>query len=324
MGFMKRAMFVWSLTVLLMGGCRHVQKYAYSPGIGDEHLIFTSFVHGEERTLYLLYSRNGYAWRNLGPFLTSPFPMRDPMIAQGPDGSFHAVWTTGATHAIGYASSDDLIEWPTPRQLPVMEPIKGSRNCWAPELFFDEAEGHWLIVWSSSVRGRFKGTRGGGERDGVPWNHRLFACTTTDFETFGKPMLLFDPGYSVIDGAMVHRGGRYYLLYKNESVATDGDDAVFHDYLEVVDGASATGPWSTPTRLATPQWVEGPAPVELGGKIVVFYDQYSRGRYGAIESRDMEHWSSRSMTLTMPKGHRHGSVLRVPGDVAARVLEEAE
>lgn len=38
--------------------------------------------------------------------------MRDPCIAQGPDGTFHMVWTNSwESQTIGYALSKDLITW---------------------------------------------------------------------------------------------------------------------------------------------------------------------------------------------------------------------
>jgi hypothetical protein len=64
--------------------------------------------------------------------------MRDPWLGQGPDGTWHMLWTwgwsakkMGGTLKIGYASSKDLIHWSPQRALYVMENEPTARNLWA-------------------------------------------------------------------------------------------------------------------------------------------------------------------------------------------------
>ncbi len=79
--------------------------------------LFTSFRGNGEDGLHLAYSRDGYAWTELGggkPLLApkiGPKPlMRDPCIRRGPDGTFQMVWTTTWTRPllIGHASSGEV------------------------------------------------------------------------------------------------------------------------------------------------------------------------------------------------------------------------
>merc|ERR1719235_899447 len=47
--------------------------------------------------------------------------LRDPFVIQDPrDGKFHALWTTGwSSNTIGYATSDDLVNWNEQKDLDV-------------------------------------------------------------------------------------------------------------------------------------------------------------------------------------------------------------
>jgi beta-galactosidase len=50
---------------------------------------------------------------------------------------------------------------------------------------------------------------------------------------------------------------------------------------------------------------------------VVYFDCYTRGRYGAVRSKDLKTWEDVSGQLSMPEGARHGSVLEVEEKVIA-------
>ena len=61
--------------------------------------------------------------------------MRDPSVCQGPDGTFHMVWTTGwYDKGIGLAHSEDLIQWSKQEFLGVMKNEEGAKNCWTPSV----------------------------------------------------------------------------------------------------------------------------------------------------------------------------------------------
>jgi hypothetical protein len=92
----------------------------------DGYYVFTSFRGNGEDGLHLALSRDGYHWTALNhnqpllrPEVGEHKLMRDPCLAQGPDGVFHMVWTTGWTadkkKVIGHAHSKDLIHW-SPQQ----------------------------------------------------------------------------------------------------------------------------------------------------------------------------------------------------------------
>lgn len=139
---------------------------------GQDYYLFTSFRGNGEDGLHLALSTNGYHWAevNQGRSLLKPALggynlMRDPCLAQGSDGAFHLVWTTGWTtekgSTIGYASSRDLIEWSAQKGIPLMTNEPGTRNIWAPEIFYDRLDSRWIILWSSTVNGKFTETANG-------------------------------------------------------------------------------------------------------------------------------------------------------------------
>ena len=69
--------------------------------------------------------------------------MRDPCLLRGPDGTVHMVWTTAWNgYTIGYAHSQDLVNWSSQKAVPVMAHEPAALNCWAPEVFWDSAKGH--------------------------------------------------------------------------------------------------------------------------------------------------------------------------------------
>jgi beta-galactosidase len=82
--------------------------------------------------------------------------MRDPSLAIGPDGVFRMVWTTGWwDQTIGYASSKNLIDWSAQKAIPVMSHEPTAKNAWAPELYYDDVKREWIILWASTIPGRF-------------------------------------------------------------------------------------------------------------------------------------------------------------------------
>ncbi|HEX7632151.1 MAG TPA: hypothetical protein VF388_08465, partial [Lacunisphaera sp.] len=52
--------------------------------------------------------------------------------------------------------------------------------------------------------------------------------------------------------------------------------------------------------------------IKLGEWWHVYYDIYRDHRYGVMRTKDFRIWEDVSAELVMPKGIRHGTVLRVP------------
>ena len=288
---------------------------ALAAGDDRPYYLFTSFRGNGEDGLHLALSRDGYRWEALGgdrsflrPEVGGERLMRDPCLAQGPDGTFHMVWTTGwRDRTIGYASSTDLVRWTGQRAIPVMAEEPTARNAWAPELFYDAAQKRWLIFWATTIPGRFPETDRTGN-NGL--NHRIYCVTTEDFKTFSPTQLFFDPGFNVIDATILKSGPKYYLVFKDER-----QNPVKKD-LRLAVSDRAEGPYGEVTEPFTRDWVEGPSAIHIDGRWVVYFDQYRERRYGAVTSTDLKQWADISSQLSFPKDHRHGSVLQIAPAIA--------
>ncbi|HEX7088339.1 MAG TPA: glycoside hydrolase family 43 protein [Vicinamibacterales bacterium] len=282
--------------------------------------LFSYFTGEGADGLRLATSENGLTWQEVdgGLPLLPPGPgsgvMRDPHLSFGPDGVFRLVWTTGWwDKGFGYAESCDLRAWSTPRFVPVMAHEPEARNTWAPEIVYDRSASHYLIFWATTIPGRFPETDLSGDlHDGRQLNHRLYCTTTTDFEHFAPASLFYDGGFNVIDGTIVDLGDRFAMIVKDETRAP-----IPHKHLRVTFAPAPRGPWGPAGRAFTPGWVEGPSVVRLGDAWVVYYDEYTRQRYGAMRTHDFETWEDVSGLVRMPAGARHGTVLDLPPDAVA-------
>lgn len=306
----------------VMSDPRQPRQVITSPLPAGEVLVFSSF-REPGYGLHLSISRDGLTWRDVSdspifvPQIGELRGVRDPCIARGPDGVYHMVWTWAvhSPRSIGYARSDDLRNWTDVRSLEVMPPEIPSEACWAPEIFYDRDADEWLIVWSSEITGRFPDTDRQAEA-----NHRLYACTTTDFRALSPPRLFYDPGFPVIDPDIVENPGPeggVIMFFKDER---EWGKAGTKKQIRYATAPTVFGPWSAPSPAITLTWVEGPSAIYLGGAWIVYFDEYTRRRYGAVRSDDLVKWSDISYLLDFPAGHRHGSVLRIPEETA-RALE---
>jgi beta-xylosidase len=297
--------------------------------------LFSYFTRNGEDGVHLAYSRNGIQWMPLnggrsviqpavegdgigwGQPNTRASLMRDPSILRGPDGTFHLVWTVAWTdHGIGVAHSPDLIHWSQQQRVPVMEHEPTALNTWAPELFYDDATKQFMIFWASSIPGRFPRSEPNAERtQRGRADHRLYYVTTKDFKTYSKTALLYDGGFATIDGTIAKRGDTYYLVMKDETfLPTPARN------LRVATSTHATGPYGQASPTFTVHDVEGPSVLHSGDYWYVYYDEYTRGRYGAMRSTDLMHWEPLADTLRTPRGIRHGSAFVVPHAVLVGLL----
>lgn len=271
--------------------------------------LFSYFVGNGEDGLHFLSSSDGLRWSPvaggrsfLRPEIGSRL-MRDPSIARGPDGVFHLVWTTGWwDQGIGIAHSKDLVEWSPQQFLPVMADMPGAQNCWAPEIFFDQDEGRFLIFWATTTVRK------------PDAQHRIYYVETRDFKTYTPAKILFDDGFSVIDAFIVKAGaGRFTMIVKDER-----EIPVPTKHLRVAEAKRASGPYSPASAPISVDWVEGPSVLARPDGWIVYYDEYTRKKYGALRSADLKKWEPVD-GLAFPPGVRHGTAFEVPADIAARL-----
>ncbi len=305
------------MAILLAG-----RMFATAPVSAREVYLFSYFVGNGEDGLHLAMSEDGLKWTALrtgAPFLQPVVGenklMRDPCLLLGPDAVFRLVWTTSwSGMTIGYASSTDLLHWSEQKALPVMAHEPTTANCWAPEIIYDDAQKHYLIYWSSTVPGKFP-VPDETERkdwDKLPRNHRLYSTTTKDFAAFTPTRVHYEPGINVIDETLVHEGSGWVMFVKNETEIPTAAKNLF-----IVRAPTPDGPWSAPSQPLPPAgvWVEGPTVIKIGGWWYLYFDKYRDKQYGLIRSKNLIQWEDLSDQLVLPKGIRHGTVLRVPRTV---------
>jgi alpha-galactosidase len=284
--------------------------------------LFSYFVRNGEDGLHLAWSRDGYRWEELlhgrsflEPKVGESKLMRDPCLLQGPEGTFHMVWTTAWNgKTIGHASSADLIHWSDQAAIEVMGGEPASLNCWAPEITWDARKEQFLIFWASTVTNRFIETAGQSEDH---YNHRFYFTTTKDFTTFAPARVLYDPGFSAIDATILAANSRFYLIFKDETLTPP------RKQLRMAASENPDGPYGPPGPAFTGPWVEGPTALRIGDDFIVYYDCYRDQRYGAMRSKDLQNWEDVTERLSMPPEARHGSVLAVPGRIIAGLVSRS-
>lgn len=283
--------------------------------------VFAGFKGNSEDGVYLAVSADGYHWKIVNggkPMLlesTKGELMRDPFLQRGPDGTFQMVWTWGwRDRTIGHASSADLVHWGAQEQLPVMANEPAAQNVWAPAMYWEAAEKRWLILWSSTIPGRFPGDDSG---DGG-LNHRIWFTTTADFKTFAPAKVYFDPGYSVIDATLFATPGTsapYRLIFKDERKTP------LRKFLLTAEGKTMEGPWTVDSGPLSEVWSEGAAVIKVKEGWVAYYDHYRPPQhYGALFSADLQHWADAASRVEFPAGMRHGSFLAITQAEYERLL----
>lgn len=296
---------------------------ASSKATAQDVYMFSYFTGNGEDGLHFAYSHDGFAWQTLDDgrsFLTPRIGkhklMRDPSIVQDARGLFHMVWTTGWwDQGFGYAHSQDLKNWSEQLYVPAMEGYEGTKNTWAPELFYNKKDSTFYIFWSSTVPGAFPELPVAENEKGL--NHRQYYLTTRDFKVFSETKLFFEPGFSVIDGAIYAQDDTYYLFVKNEnSLPAEKNIRVTSNNL----------PYDFPTTVSEPitgdYWAEGAAPLRVGEYVYVYFDKYMEGKYGAVRSKDMQHWEDVSDSVSFPQGMRHGTAFEVSRSILDGLLQD--
>ena len=278
----------------------------------DSLFAFSYFMDNGQDGLHLAYSYDGMSWTPINnnqsiltPTAGNDRLMRDPCVIRGGDGDFHMVWTVSWNEqGIGYASSPDLIDWSEQQYIPVMEHEPDARNCWAPELFYDQNQGLYMIYWATTIPGRFPETDSSGDNG---YNHRMYYTTTSDFRSYSSTKLLYQPGFNVIDATIHPVDDQYMMILKDETRYP-----IAEKKLRLAFGKHYLGPFGVASAPITGEvWVEGPTAIHTKYGWIIYFDKYRKHQMGAIRSMDLQHWEDISEQLHFPEGTRHGTIFRI-------------
>ena len=277
----------------------------------DSVYLTTYFTGNGESGALFAVSDDGFDWRPLKEPNVAAVPavvgasklVRDPCYVEGPKGEWFMVWTSDWWGRDLGVSKLEGGKWGPPRLVAGIAP-EGAKNTWAPEAVWDPQKKHYLLYWSSTVPGAFPETEVAGDDN----NHRFYMATTKDFRTFTPTKLLWDPGFNVIDATILPFRGQWLMIAKDERKVPVAKKSLF-----VATAPSPEGPWTLGARdLAGKSWIEGPTAVDLGDRVRVYYDVYTAGKWGALESKDLKTWTDVSDRVRMVPHARHGTMHRVP------------
>lgn len=278
--------------------------------------LFTSFREPADEGLRYLYSEDGFHWKRIpGVFLKPEVGtqkiMRDPSMVRDKHGMYHLVWTIAwkGDKGIGYACSSDLIHWEKQQIIPVMEHEPQTVNVWAPELFYDEDQDRFIIIWASTIPHRF--SRGIEAEDN---NHRMYYTTTKDFEEFAPTRLFADPGFSIIDAVIVKKAKDDYVLVLKDNTRPNRN-------LKVGFSDSPLGPYGQISEPFSDYLTEGPSVAKVGKEWLIYFDSYGAKTYEAVSTKDFKHFEKINNRISIPEGHKHGTIFKASKKDLKRLLE---
>ena len=283
----------------------------------DSVYLFTSFREPADEGLYLAYSNDGYHWKSLkGPYLKPEVGkdkiMRDPSVEKGPDGTYHMVWTTEwkGGNGFGYASTKDFIHWSKEKYIPVMKDEPEVVNVWAPEIYYDENNNYYIIIWASTIPYRFE--KGQEEERN---NHRMYYTTTKDFKDFTETKMFLDPGFSVIDCVIVKRGENDYVLVLKDNTRPNRN-------LRVAFASDPLGPYKNISKPFSEFKTEGPTVIQQDGKYIIYYDHYGNKSFGAVETENFKDFKEIDKKIDLPEGHKHGTITKISRKILEGLLDK--
>ncbi|GAA4192665.1 hypothetical protein GCM10022219_13330 [Microbacterium oryzae] len=302
------------------------EGYAFAYFTGDS-------VAGESIHFAASEGNNALDWNELNsglPVLSSQYGeqgLRDPFIIRSPEGdTFYLIatdlsigsgtsWDASQRQGSKYLEvweSHDLVNWSAQRHVRVSPDTAG--NTWAPEAYYDESLGAYVVFWASKLYAETDPAH-----SGSTYNRMMYA-TTRDFVTFSEPQIWQD-GKSRIDSTVTRHDGVYYRFTKDEGAGTTGCSDIIQesstelraplDEWELID--SCIG------RDAGTRAVEGPSifqanpgDVNGGGTHYLFVDEYGGRGYIPLRTDDIAKgdWSV-APEYDLPASPRHGTVIPV-------------
>ncbi|GAQ65099.1 family 43 glycosylhydrolase [Streptomyces scabiei] len=292
---------------------------------------------GEQLYAALSKGNDPLKWRELNdgkPVLTSTLGekgLRDPFIIRSPEGDkFYQIATdlkiygngdwdasqrTGSKSIMVWESTD-LVHWTNQRLVKVSPDSAG--NTWAPEAYYDDQRGEYVVFWASKLYDNEA-------HSGDTYNRMMYA-TTRDFYTFSEPKVWVDRGYSVIDSTVIQHDGEYYRLSKDErnnSSSTPNSKFIFEEKSDTLRSLSWTAV-AEGIGKGTMSAAEGPLVFKSNteDKWYAFLDEFGGRGYIPFETKDLDSgvWTP-STGYDLPSKPRHGTVLPVTRSEYDRLLK---
>lgn len=293
--------------------------------VGDiyTNYLFVYFTgdHAGKENIFYAVSEDGFHWETLNggePVLTSELGtqgLRDPFILRSANGKKVYLLATdlhiaksgdwGKAQNSGSKSlmmweGKDFVYWSGQMEQTLAPATAGC--AWAPEAFYNDKTGEYIVFWSSRV-----------SEDNY-MKQRVYYSTTTDFMNFSEAKVWIDDSSDVIDVTITKEGDYYYRFFK--CAGTNG--------ILMERATDLLGTWESvkSQSVESQEGVEGPAIFELhpedvkdGNKYVLLLDNFGGGGYyymvtdtlvdGQFTKLDKTQYSMPANTV------RHGTVIRI-------------
>ena len=302
--------------------------------------LFTHFkekvvVDGEQ--VYFAVSRDGYNWESINggnPVITCDkgcmgcrdieivrirtggfvIIATDLCIVKHMDENYNVDWRYINSHGSKCLSlwrSDDLIHW---GEQELVSFGRDDFGClWAPEVYFDEPNGEYIIHWSSTeAANNYQCTQ-------------IYYSKTKDFRTFTKPQLFFAKDAGCFDSHLLKVGDTYHLFYKNcepgmnlhatskELFGEYKNDDEFENYMKTID---RPGSYEAVTTLNLPD-----------GKWCMLMDFFgcAKDKMGYVpfvsDKVGDAHFTRCPEKFSFPYGFKHGGVIEITQTEYDRLIE---
>ncbi|MFC4322385.1 immunoglobulin-like domain-containing protein [Litchfieldia salsa] len=297
-----------------------------------EGYVFSYFTgegtsNGEQIYFSLSEGNDPLKWQELNngnPAITSTLGekgLRDPFIIRSPEGDkFYMIatdlkingsWNWDRAQRSGSRSimvweSNDLVNWSEQRMAEVAPPEAG--NTWAPEIFYDDTTGEYIVFWASKLYDNE-------EHTGSTYNKMMYS-KTRDFYTFTEPKVYIDAGYSVIDTTMIQNDGKVYRLSKDERNNTTSSPNGKFIFQEVGDSVLDPNFQLIKEGIGKGSISAGEGPTIFKSnteeKWYMFIDEFGGRGYVPFETTDLDsgEWVM-SENYDLPAHPRHGTVIPV-------------
>ena len=292
-----------------------------------------SSLQGENIFFAASNGNDALAWTELNggePVLTSTQGtkgLRDPFLIRSHEGD--TFWLIATDLSIGSGTSwgdavrqgshfleiwesNDLINWSEQRHIEIAPSNAG--NTWAPEAYYDEELGAYLVFWASSLY-----AEDDPDHTGESY-HRMMYAVTRDFINFDEPVIWQDNGMSRIDSTVLRESDVYYRFTKDEGASGTGCSDIIQESSSTL--RDTLDSWTTIAtcigRDAGTQAVEGPTAFKAnpndvhGEKFYLFVDEYVDRGYIPLQTDDIANpdWTVPA-EYSLPSSPRHGTVLPV-------------
>ena len=120
----------------------------------------------------------------------------------------------------------------------------------------------------------------------------------------------------MIDAEIVKRSKNDYVLVMKDNTRPNRN-------ILVAFSNSPLGPYANFSKRFTEMYSEGPTMTKAGRNWLIYYDSYRLKRYGAMRTTDFKTFTNVSDSISVPNGHKHGTIFKVTKKQLKLLLDDA-